>query len=249
MDMRRFVRAGAVLGLAGWMGAVGVGCDDDDTGNVGGAGGRAGTSGVDAGVRADAGGSGGSTTAQDAAVDAAPQATLTDQQVATVLNDANAGEIAAGTTAGTKGTRPDVKQFAADMVTEHQAAQARLTAIQTANNWTPQDSPERQQLLAANAQTAAALAAANPPAFDDVYIDSQITAHQSVLTLLDTKLIPSAQNPALKNELTIIRAAVQTHLQHAKSLKPESGVTPPTDGGAADGPAGTAGADGGTARD
>jgi hypothetical protein len=42
--------------------------------------------------------------------------------------------------------------------------------------------------------------------------------HTKVLQTLDEVLIPSAQDPSLKNELTATRAEVTAHLDEAKAV-------------------------------
>jgi putative membrane protein len=53
---------------------------------------------------------------------------------------------------------------------------------------------------------------------NNTYIEEQVKAHQQALQLLDTAIIPSAQNPQLKTLLTQLRPTILAHYQRAVQI-------------------------------
>ena len=56
-------------------------------------------------------------------------------------------------------------------------------------------------------------------AFDRTYIDAQVREHTQVLSLLDDRLIPHAQNADLTKTLRAVRSKVAGHLEMAKDIQ------------------------------
>jgi putative membrane protein len=230
--------------------AAGAGCDDNNDNNsrVDGSAGTGGSGGTfgDGGGGLGGGGSGGAGQDGGFTVDAAGDASgdasttpLADPAAAGVMLEANNGEIAAGQQATARATSAAVKSFGQQMVTDHTAANQRLLALLQRVGISPTDSPQRQMLAMQAQSTLDLLWTRTGAAFDTAYIQSQVLMHQQVLNLLDTVLIPGAQNAELKAELTTTRATVAAHLAAAQALQG-------ADGGAGD--AGSdAAVDGGTA--
>jgi putative membrane protein len=67
-------------------------------------------------------------------------------------------------------------------------------------------------------QTMMQLQSATGAEFDRAYIDSQVSAHQQVLTVLQ-QLQTRAQNAELQQHITTMTNAVQQHLQQAQQLQ------------------------------
>jgi len=60
-------------------------------------------------------------------------------------------------------------------------------------------------------------------AFDTAYMDVQVVMHMRVLGLLDSTLIPSAQNAEVRTELQTMRTAVMQHLVEAQRIRAGDG--------------------------
>jgi putative membrane protein len=215
-----------------------AGCGDDDSpgpsserpdggSDSAGAGDATGSGGAGGGITGSGGsGAGGSDAADvgpavdvvsDAAADT-PIPVLTDGQVVGLALELNRGEVTLGALASTRAKSTAVKTFAAQMVTEHGAAVARLMALVASAGITPAPSSEQDMLAAGTASTTMVLSPLGEEAFDRAYADSQVDMHMKALELLDTKMIPSAQNASLKAELTSMRTAVTAHLEMARQL-------------------------------
>ena len=225
---------------------AGVGCSSSSNSNDGGTGGSAGGRGGSSGGRGGGGGTatgGGGGTA--AGGNGGVASASTDPQIAGVALAANSGEVLEAQLAQSKSTNASVLDFAAMMVTDHNAAITRLQAVLQAQKLTTADSAERQSLTAMTTQTVNTLFAESGAMFDKTYAASQVTAHQMVLSLFDQKLIPGAQNAALKSELQMERTAVMTHLTMAQTLV--STLSPDAGAGGGGGSGGGAGGHGGGA--
>jgi putative membrane protein len=214
-----------------------VACDDDSDTNRDGA------------VGPVSDGGGGARGGDGAAVDAS-NAPLTQVQAAGVIVEANAGEVEVGGLALSRASQGATKSFAMQMVEEHSAAQQRLLSTLNAAGLQPAESAIKDALANMTQATLADLSQRTGAAFDTAYLQSQVAMHQTVLTLLDTRVLPVVTNPQLRAELTMERASVVMHLERAQQLlgiNPDAGAGGTGGGGAggSTGSGGSGGSDGG----
>lgn len=152
---------------------------------------------------------------------AAGAAALGDMDIANVIHEVNAGEIAAGEIAQSKATNAEVKAYAREMVTSHRAMDkkgANITGATGASNAAIRDS-----VVNANQAMASQLQSANSGAeFDRMYVDGQVTGHQNTLSFLQAAQ-NQAQNADLKQLITAAIPDVQKHLDRAKALQSKVG--------------------------
>ena len=144
---------------------------------------------------------------------------VSDGQILHIAKTANDADIEGGNLAQTKGQNEDVKAFANLMISDHTAAnQAGMQAAQ-AGGISAQDNPTSQQLMADHQAATQRLQSLSGAEFDKAYIAHEVDVHQKVLNALDQTLLPSAQNPELKNVLTQVRATVEAHLTRARDIQ------------------------------
>lgn len=62
------------------------------------------------------------------------------------------------------------------------------------------------------------LEAASDEAVGRAYLESQVSMHRDALGLIDHRMMPGAHDPAFRELLTQIRAAVAAHMAHAQHL-------------------------------
>jgi putative membrane protein len=235
-------------------GALSAGCSDDDSTdeNGGSDSGVARDAGSDASTRSDGGLDSGVSTmdsglgTNEAGADAS--ARLSEAQVVGVAAAINSGEIEAGMLAQTKGANAGVRDYAAMMVTMHQAAQQRQNALGVS----PASSPVQTTVMTMATSTLQSLQSTPAGAgFDLAYTRSQVTMHTDALNIIDTVLLPSATTTALREELTRTRAEVVAHLSLANTLLlvvGDAGTATSNDAGSdAGSDAGDAGGDAGDA--
>ena len=124
----------------------------------------------------------------------------------------------AGQFAKDRAFNDDVKDFAADMADEHGTARERQTALFTRSGIVPLENATSQELRKDNEQLLASLQGLAGNVFDRTYMDGQVKAHNKVLTLLDTQILPTVLNSELRDEFTGMRADVAEHLMRAQEL-------------------------------
>ena len=150
---------------------------------------------------------------------AAAAPAINDAQIAHIAVTANAVDSAAGQLAKRKGASKAVKDFAQTMVTDHTGVNKQAVALATKLNVTPEDNDTSRQLKSGGDANLAKLQGLSGAAFDQAYIDNEVTYHQAVLDALDKTLIPNAQNAELKSLLEKVRPAIAAHLDHAKTVQ------------------------------
>lgn len=144
---------------------------------------------------------------------------VTDPQIAAIVVAANSVDSTAGVMAQEKGTDPRVKQFGQTMVADHGGVNREAVALVTRLHVTPEANPTSQQLTQGGEQSRQQLSGLTGASFDRGYIDHEVEYHQTVLTAIDSTLIPSAQNADLKALLVKVRPAVAAHLQMAQDIQ------------------------------
>jgi predicted outer membrane protein len=125
-------------------------------------------------------------------------------------------EIDAAGLAATKATRADVKEYAAMLDTEHRANLEQARALP---GGTTTDSPALADLMQKGRAEMDKLRAADGASFDTTYLDSMVAGHTDALNLIDSQLLPGAQDPAVVDFLTRTREAVSKHLDRARALQ------------------------------
>jgi putative membrane protein len=148
-----------------------------------------------------------------------PDTTLTDAQIAAVVEAANKGEIEQAKTALKKSKNARVRQFAQHMVTDHTGAMNDEKTVDQKNGITPQDNDVSDGIKSNGEKVMSQLGSSDGASFDKAYIDAQVDEHQKVLDALDSKLIPQAQNTDLKSLLAKVRAKVAGHLKMAQDIQ------------------------------
>jgi len=148
---------------------------------------------------------------------------IDDQQVLAVKRTANQGEVDQANAALGCAQSPEVVAFAKEMIADHTAALAQIDALIAKLG--SKDSPEnaalmnvgKQQLMLINTDN-------NSGACDKTYIKTQVMAHSTVLALIDEVLLPSAQAPEVKAEVSAEKPVVQMHHDKAVQIAIDLGI-------------------------
>ena len=134
-------------------------------------------------------------------------------------HNADNGEIALGKLASTKATNAEVKAFAKQMVTDHQAMMTEMHSLmgklnaQVDSTWDDAKSiadDGRDKLADLTSKAAGA-------DWDKNYIENQIDVHQRVLGKL-TDAVKNNTDKSVTDALTKASAKVQEHLTKAESI-------------------------------
>jgi putative membrane protein len=162
----------------------------------------------------------GNTMSDSAHANMASNAGWTNDRIFGFTHNADNGEIALGKLASTKATNSQVKAYARQMVTDHQAMMKESHAMMTKVNANVDSTWNDAKDLADNGRDKLKdltdKEAGND--WDKNYIDSQVEIHQKVLD----KLTDAAKNPTdstLAKSLVKASGKVQEHLTKAQSIK------------------------------
>ncbi|HEY0133656.1 MAG TPA: DUF4142 domain-containing protein [Nannocystis sp.] len=162
-----------------------------------------------------------------------PPPPLADAEIAAVAKAANDGEIETSKLAKTMAKDKKVKDFAAMMVKDHTAANKRQASlIKKAKIEAKENEMSTRLTTDAKSRVDTLKGLEKGAAFERAYIDAQVEMHTTVLTAIDTQMLPGAQNPDLKAELTTMRTAVEGHLNMAKEIQTGLAAAPAGDAAA-----------------
>jgi putative membrane protein len=148
---------------------------------------------------------------------------VTDAQIAAIVVAANSVDIEAGKLAQSKTKNKKVKEFADSMVRDHTAVNKAAVELVTKLGVTPEENDTSRSLTTSGEQARARMSSLSGKAFDKAYIDNEVAYHKLVIEALDSTLIPSAQNPELKQTLISVRPSFIAHLQHAEQIQASLG--------------------------
>jgi putative membrane protein len=92
---------------------------------------------------------------------------------------------------------------------------------------TPEESPISAELTSKAEEALQSIKAASAPAdAERAYIDAQVKQHETVLELINTRLLPSAVNAELKAQLEETRSMVEKHIEEARKVQQALSETP-----------------------
>jgi putative membrane protein len=170
-------------------------------------------------------------------------ATLTDPNIAAILDAANMTDSSSGAVAATKATDREVRTFGRDMMRDHHALRKMGQDLVKKLNVTPALPAGDNSQAAATAWHDSLTAMPKGAAFDRAYIDHEVSYHQAVLQTAQSAL-GAAQNAELKSLIQKAAPNIQAHLEHAQKIQSRlggagAGATTGASGAAADTAGGT----------
>jgi putative membrane protein len=104
------------------------------------------------------------------------------------------------------------------MVRDHKAVNKKALALLKKLKVTPQDNDTSKSLEKQAQGEEASLKKLSGAAFDKAYAENEVAYHKTVNGALENTLIPSAQNPELKELLQTGLKIFQGHEQHAEEV-------------------------------
>lgn len=146
-------------------------------------------------------------------------AKLTDPEIASAAVAANQGDIGFAKIAKQKSKNADILSFAEEMARDHQSVIDEAVALVTKLKVTPKDNAFTRKLNADAAKTRKMLQSKSGKAFDKAYADNEVAYHKSVISAVQTVLIPQANNPELKGLLEKVVSTLKEHLAHAEMMQ------------------------------
>jgi putative membrane protein len=147
------------------------------------------------------------------------QSNLSDPEVAAVAVAANQIDIKNGELAKKKSKNSDVLNFAETMIRDHNAVLGQASDLVKKLNVTPKENSLSQKLNSDADATRKSLSSKSGAAFDKAYVDNEVAYHKAVIDAVKNVLIPDTDNAELKQLLTDVLPALDTHLEHAQMLQ------------------------------
>jgi len=144
-----------------------------------------------------------------------------DAQIAHIAYTAGKIDVAAAKQALAKSKSATIREFASQMVRDHEAVNAKALELVKALKVTPQDNATSQALTKAAEATMQRLAALDGAAFDRAYAENEVAFHRTVNGALESTLIPSARNAQLKSLLETGLTLFREHQMHAEQVAAE----------------------------
>ena len=144
--------------------------------------------------------------------------TWSDANIVAMLDEANAGDSAAGAIAATKGTAAAVRDFARRMMRDHHQLRVQGADLAKKLNVTPSPPSDDPVPGLVQDETNTLNSTAKGKDFDKAYIDAEVNAHKAVLDLA-TKAAAQTQTAELKNLIQKAAPVIQGHLDKAESIQ------------------------------
>jgi putative membrane protein len=146
-----------------------------------------------------------------------------DRQITGVMIAANQVDIDAGKLAKSRSKNKEVVAFAQSVIADSTAVNKQTFELMKKLKVKLTESDTSRSLRGSGKETLAKLKELKGEDFDKAYADNQAAYHQQVLDMIDTDLIPSAQNAGLKDLLAKVRPAMAAHLDRVKTLQSSFG--------------------------
>jgi putative membrane protein len=143
----------------------------------------------------------------------------TDPQIAHIAYTAGVIDITAAKHALNKTGNKQVKEFAQDMLRDHEAVNKQALELVRKLNVTPEDNDTSRTLSKNASEKLAELDKLKGAAFDNAYIANEVAYHKAVNNALETQLIPNANNGELKKLLQTGLKIFEGHEQHAEHVQ------------------------------
>lgn len=142
----------------------------------------------------------------------------TDPQIAHIAYTAGVLDVEAGKQALKMSKNKMVRDFAQEMVRDHEAVNKKALALVKKLHVTPEANATSAGLTKAADAERAKLSKLKGAAFDREYINNEVAYHKTVNGALASTLIPSAHNAELKSLLQTGLTLFKEHQAHAEQV-------------------------------
>jgi putative membrane protein len=143
----------------------------------------------------------------------------TDAEITAILLAANNTDVSYAKLVPTRAQSQAIKDFAAQMITDHTRVNALVDNLLTTANITPVESKTSLDFRDESAMKRDVMRELSGRQFDTTYIANEISYHTRLLASIDATLLPSVRNAQLRQLITNIRPAVAAHLAHAQQVR------------------------------
>ena len=148
---------------------------------------------------------------------------LDDATILAIFDQANTVDILNGRLGAKYGHSEAVRQLGQMVATEHVEVQQMGRDLAKKLNILPTP-PAQDASVADHAKTIALLQSKTGPEFDKVYLQHELTFHQSVITAIKETLLPAAQHSELKQLMENLLPGFEHHLAETRAVAKKIGV-------------------------
>ena len=145
----------------------------------------------------------------------------TDPQIADIAYTAGQIDIEQAIDALKKAHNKAVRSFAEEMIRDHLAVNNKVLALCDKLKVTPEENDTSRTMYRERVQKREELRALSGAAFDKAYAENEVAYHEAVNGVLESTLIPAAQNAQLKSLLETGLKLFKEHQKHAEKLVDE----------------------------
>jgi len=143
----------------------------------------------------------------------------TDAEVLSFVVAVDVNEILAASEAQKKKISGPVMDYAKMLHMAHGENMAKTLQVGQTIKVTPSDTKAVDALKVKGAGELATLIPLDGKEFESAYLEAMIKGHTEVISMIDSKLLTTAKNDAVKAHLSETRKHVAMHLEQAKKLK------------------------------
>ena len=147
-----------------------------------------------------------------------PAGKESDAEILATVIAVDLNEVLAAMEAQKKKVSAPVLDYARMLHAAHGKSMVDTMALGTKMGVTPLDTPAIEKMKIKGAGELAALVPLDGKSFEQAFIRAMQKGHTEALATIDTRLLPKADNAALKAHLTTTRSHIATHLEQANSL-------------------------------
>ena len=158
-------------------------------------------------------------TASRAPVRAAVAAGLDDPTIVAIFDAANSWDIETGQIALKKSRNKEVRRFASMMVRDHKAVRQLGRDLARKLHVKPTPPGKDFALYIDHVAAMKSLRTTKGKAFDNAYIDHEVSYHQAVIDAVTTQLLPATKNADLKALEEKVAPNFVAHLAAAKDVQ------------------------------
>jgi predicted outer membrane protein len=143
---------------------------------------------------------------------------FSESEAAQILLAVDSDRIASATAVRGLSQSEAVLEYVRVMLADHQAASALIESLLARSGTAPTDNTT-SQLIRQETQQFVTQLLARDSGINNSYLSHEVQNHEKALMLLDTALIPSAQDSALKLTLQQLRPMFEAHYQQARRIQ------------------------------
>ncbi len=149
--------------------------------------------------------------------------TMSDANVLAVMNTIDKSEMEAAQLAKQKAQSSEVRDYASHLIADHSATMDKNRQLANQTSLRPDPPALAATMNSTHQETMERLRSLSGSEFDRAYIAYQVAMHEQAVSLVE-KTSSSADNPQLKQRLSLVVHDLRDHLAKAKSIQGQIGV-------------------------